>query len=113
METQEITEAQLKSLLPPKVHSILPDEFTGILDKAITAGKLCVTYPHLNQNAVMISMVLRELIDKEFINFEINSILATLENIDVEESLKILQILVEAETDFASGEARIIRYFYH
>lgn len=82
-------------------------------DKLASASKLCAAYPHLDANLLSTSLVLTDLICKGVVGFDLNSILAALGNMDAEEKLRVLQVLVEAQTDYASGEAKILQYFYH
>lgn len=115
LKTQEINSAELKHILS-KIDCLWATEnISELLDfeKLIRAGKLCAAYPHLNTNLVNISLVLAGLISKGFVGADLNSILTALVNMDLEEKLRVLQVLVEAQTDYASGEAKIVQYFYH
>ncbi|GAB6180653.1 hypothetical protein JCM14036_19720 [Desulfotomaculum defluvii] len=115
LKTQETSDTEIDNLLNI-INSIqVSENIFEILDidKIIRAGKLCAAYPHLNTNIVKHSLILMELINNGLVSSDANSILETMVNMGMEEKLKVLKVLVEARTDYASGEAKVVQYFCH
>lgn len=115
LKAQQVNDQGIGNLLSTINSLQISENISEILDldNIISAGKLCAAYPHLNTSIINLSLILAELINKGLISANLNSILATMVNLEMEEKLKVLQVLVEAQTDYASGEAKIVQYFYH
>ncbi|MCL5780069.1 MAG: hypothetical protein M1119_03870 [Firmicutes bacterium] len=88
-------------------------ELKGVVQRAVAADDLCTGYPHLNRDVVMAGMLLFPLIREGYLSGGLQGAMGVLGGMEVEERFKILQVLVSAQTDFARGEAKIVRYFYH
>ncbi|CCO09463.1 hypothetical protein [Desulforamulus hydrothermalis] len=82
-----------------------------VLAKSEQAVDLCAAYPCLNGNVVRLSMLLLPLVKKAPFFASLQVVDEVLRDMGPEEKLLILKVLAESQTDFAQGEASVVRYF--
>lgn len=79
--------------------------------KLSEAEALCSAYPNLNKEVVKISLMLLGLCNSGCINNRLEEVLDVLPDVDVEQKVKIVSVMIEAQTAYATGEAKIVQYY--
>ena len=93
---------------------IVPElELTSFHEKMSLADELCKVYTHLNRDVVMVSLLLTMLQRQGLIHSGMDEMLEFLGGLSLADRLKICQVVTQAQTEYAAGEAKIIHYFCH
>lgn len=93
------------------IIGVLDDE-KDITQRALMAGELSRAYPHLDTEVVVVSTLLFPLLKKGYL-IGLEGAMAVLDGVDIEKRFKVMRVLVQAQTDVAGGEAKIVQYFCH
>lgn len=105
----DVLVARLQKSLTPELQY----ELTNLLEEISIADELCKAYTHLNRDVVKISMLLVMLQRKGMIHSGIDGLLEHLEDLSMEDKVEICRVITQAQTEYATGEAKIIQYFCH
>ena len=101
-------------LLDRLPKELVPElKLTDIYEKMSLADELCKVYSHLNRDVVMVSLLLTILKSQGLIHSSMDEMLEFLVGFNLADRLKICQVVAQAQTEYAAGEAKIIQYFCH
>lgn len=112
----EVTEIVNDNNLQKLIHKLQPkvsSDMEVYLQNAINAGEFCSIYPHLDKEVVIVSLLLFSLVDNGYLEGGLQRALHILEGFDAEQKIKILNVILEAQSGYAVGEAKVVQYFCH
>lgn len=103
---------QTLQCLVHKINSPLnAAKLSEYMQRLSEAEALCSAYPNLNKEVVKIGLLLVQLFNRECIKDGLEEVFDILPDIDTEQKVKIVNVMLESQTGYATGEAKIIQYF--
>ncbi|MDO7787080.1 hypothetical protein [Desulforamulus aquiferis] len=107
LELIEWLEANIK----PEYHSLIQKNIL----QSLQACQMASVYPHVDNNVVKIGALLLPFIENDYLTCkkDMEVILDLLKDMELEQRLRIIDVLFQSKTGFPTGEAKIVQYYYH